>query len=49
MSVSSQAPANAGAGRGMNLDRESVMSGFEEDVEGTFSVWEGKIRFKLGR
>lgn len=40
MSVRSQAPANAGAGRGMNLHRDSGMSGFEEvDVEGAFSVF----------
>lgn len=41
MSVRSKAPANAGAGRRMNLDRVSGMSGFEVDVEGPFSVWEG--------
>lgn len=42
MSVRSQAPANAGAGRGMNLDRVSGISVFEVDVEGPFSVWGGE-------
>lgn len=42
MSVRSLAPAKAGAGRGVNLDIDSGMSCFEEDVEGPFSVWEGK-------
>ncbi len=42
MSVRSQAPASAGAGRGMNLDRDSGMSGFEVDAEGPFTVWKGK-------
>ena len=42
ISVRSQAPANAGAGRGMNLVRDTGRSGFEGDAEGTFSVWEEK-------
>lgn len=37
-SVRSQAPASAGAGRGMNLDRSSAVP--DLDVEGSFSVWE---------
>lgn len=46
MSVRSQAPANAGAGRGMNLDRVSGTSGL--DVDGLFSVCENeKIRSEL--
>lgn len=38
MSVRSQAPANAGAGRGVNVGKASA-SGFEVDAEGWFSVW----------
>lgn len=46
MSVRSQAPANAGAGRGMYLDRVSGTSGL--DVDGLFSVCENeKIRSEL--
>lgn len=41
MSVRSQAPANAGAGRGINLDRVPGISVFEVDVEGPCSVWGG--------
>lgn len=37
MSVRSQAPANAGAGRGVYLHRVSDVSAFEVDVEGLFS------------
>lgn len=40
MSTRSQAPASAGAGRGMNLDRVSGMSTFELEAEGPLSVWE---------
>lgn len=48
MSVRSQAPANAGAGRGMYLDRVSGTSGLEADVDGLFSVCENeKIRSEL--
>lgn len=39
ISVSSQAPANDGAGQGMNLGCGSGTSGLEDDVEGLFSVW----------
>lgn len=50
MSVRSQAPANAGAGRGMNLDRVSGTSGFKVDVDGLFSVCENeKIRSKTSK
>lgn len=40
MSVRSLAPAKAGAGRELNLDKDSGMSCFEKDVEGPFSDWE---------
>lgn len=39
ISGKSQAPASAGAGRGMNLHRVSEMSCFEDEVEAAFSVW----------
>lgn len=42
MSVRSLAPARDGAGRGLNLYKDSGMSCFEKDVEGPFSDWEGK-------
>lgn len=46
MSVRSQAPANAGAGRGVNVVRPSA-SGFEVDVEGPFSTWERSTQANL--
>lgn len=46
MSVRSQAPANAGAGRGMNLERDSGMLDLEVEEDGQVSVCEEKnIKF----
>lgn len=42
ISVRSLVPAKAGAGRGVNLEKDSGMSCLEKEVEGPFSDWEGK-------